>query len=295
MRRLLTGRSFPLALAVAGTLAYLHAAFVPTFVDARLRTIVTYPGGRTYPLAWLVPPASVGVFFSTLVIALYVPARLRASLVCIPLLLASALSNVFILRAELPHIGLAVTTAVWLSILGLWTWIHDSHLDPESDLKSVLEADEALEFLKEEANFYRTLAFGLLGGSLALVVTAAAAVHTGSKELVGNSFGVLQAGAAQPSTAQIANARSDLFLYDQVNYTGVALFWLALLFGPVLEAFRAWRITADLFLQLKKPHPNSLPRAGDVTGTPSPPLSLSKGVKRGITPQHPPPAPPPAG
>lgn len=272
MRRLLTGRSFPLVLAVASTLAYLHAAFVPTIVDARLRTIVNYPGGRIYPLAWLVPPTSVGVFFSTLVIALYVPARLRASLVGVPLLLASVLSNVFILRAELPHIGLAVTTAVWLSILGLWTWIHDSHLDPES----VLGADEALEYLKEEANFYRTLAFGLLGASLALVVTAAAAVHTGSKELVGNPFGALQAGAAQPNATQIASVRSDLFLYDQVNYTGIALFWLALLFGPVLEAFRSWRITADLFLQLKKRDPNASSRAGAVPGPPLSPSGLSK-------------------
>jgi hypothetical protein len=238
-------------LAVASTLAYLHAAFVPTIVDTRLRTVITYPGGRAYPLAWLVPPASIGVFLLTFAIALYVPARLRASLACVPLLLASVLSNVFILRAELPHIGLAATTAVWLSILGLWTWIHDSHLDPES----VLGADRSLavEYLKEEAIFYRTLAFGLLAASLALVVTAAAATHAASKELLGGSFGVLQAGAAQPSPAQIASARRDLFLYDQVNYTGVALFWLALLFGPVLEAFRAWRITVGLFLRLDAP------------------------------------------
>jgi hypothetical protein len=255
MRRLLTDRSFPLALAVASTLAYLHAAFVPTVVDARLRTIVTYPGGRTYPLAWLVPPASVGVFLLTLAIALYVPTRLRASLGCAPLLLASVLSNIFILRAELPHIGLAVTTAVWLSILGLWTWIHDSHRNPGS----VLRADwsSAIELLKEEANFYRTLAFGLLAASLALVVTAAAAVHAASKELVGAPFGALQAGGAQSSIEQIASARRDLFLYDQVNYTGIVLVWLALLFGPILEAFRAWRRTAGLFLRLKKPRPSS--------------------------------------
>jgi hypothetical protein len=239
-------------LAVASTLAYLHAAFVPTIVDSRLKTIVTYPGGRTYPLAWLVPPASVGVFFLTLLIALYVPARMRVWLGCVPLLLASVLSNVFILRAELPHIGLAVTTAAWLSILGLWTWIHDSHLDTES----VRRADKtsATEFLKEQANFYRTLAFGLLAASLALVITAATAMHAGSKELVGGS--ALQAGAAQQSTAWVASTRNDLFLYDQVNYTGVALCWLVMLFGPVLEAFRAWRLTADLFL-LPPPRPDS--------------------------------------
>lgn len=97
------------------------------------------------------------------------------------------------------------------------------------------------------------LAFGLLAASLALVLTAVAAVHAGSKELVGDPFGALRAGAAQPSPAQIVSARSDLFLYDQINYTGVAIFWLALLSGPVLEAFRAWRTTADLFLHLKTP------------------------------------------
>ena len=246
-------RAFPLALAVASTLGYLHAAFVPTIVDARLKTIVTYPGGRTYPLAWLVPLASVGVFFLTLAITLYVPVRLRASLAGGPFLLASVLSNIFILRAELPHIGLVCNTVVWLSIIGLWSWIHDSH--PALQTKVLLAADPeaALEFLKEESNFYRSLAFGLLAASLALVITAAAAVHSGSKELVGDPFGALQAGAAQPSPAQIVRARSDLFLYDQVNYSGVALFWLALLFGPVLEAFRAWRTTADLFLHLKMP------------------------------------------
>src|SRR5882757_6588661 len=103
-----TDRSFPFALAMASTIAYLHAAFVPTVVDVRLRTIVTYPGGRTYPNAWLVLPLSVSVFLLTLAIALYVPTRLRTFLACVPLLLCSVLSNLFILRAELPHIGLAV-------------------------------------------------------------------------------------------------------------------------------------------------------------------------------------------
>jgi hypothetical protein len=251
MRRLHPDRFFPLAFAVASTLAYLHAAFVPTVVDVRLRTIVTYPGGRTYPNAWLVLPLSGSVFLLTLVIAFYVPTRLRAFLACVPLLLASVLSNLFILRAELPHIGLAVTTAAWLSILGLWIWIHDSHPDTESVFGAYQQS--ALEFLKEEANFYRTLAFGLFAASLALVVATAVGVHNGSRELVGAPFGTLQAGTAQPSIEQLASARKDLFLYDQVNYTGIVLVWLALLFGPILEAFRAWRRTVELFLHIKKP------------------------------------------
>jgi len=244
-------RSFAVALSVASAIGYLHAAFVPTIVDAKLRTIVTYPGGRSYPLAWLVPPASIAVFLLTLAIALTVR-RLRASLACVPLLLAAILTNVFVLRAELPHIGLVAVTAVWLSILGLWCWIHDSVHRPTKKRLSQVDRRAAVEFVKEEANFYRSLAFGLLAASLALVVTAAAATHTGSKELVGNPFGDSQPGSPPPSAAQLANARADLFLYDQTNYCGVALFWMALLFGPILEAFRAWRITADHFLQFEK-------------------------------------------
>jgi hypothetical protein len=236
---------FPLAIAVVSALAYLHAAFIPTIVDARLKNHVNFPGGRLYALAWLVPPLSLAVLLLTLAITIYVPRRLRASLVAAPLLLASVLTNVVVLRAELPHIGLVCTTAVWLSILGLWTWVHDSRGALEEELALKLGHPAALELLKENANFYRSLAFGLVAASLALVVTAAVALHANSKEMVGDPLGALH-----PSSGEIVSERRDLFLYDQFNYAGVAVFWLFLFFGPILEAFKAWRSTTYLFLRV---------------------------------------------
>jgi hypothetical protein len=220
--------SFPLLLAAINLLGYLYATVTPAVLDPHLRSHVRFPGGRTYPHAWLIAPTSLLVLLGTFVIAKYV---LRAFAVGAPLVLVAAFANLLIFRPEVPHLHLVNVTSVWLAVVALWTWIHDSYATLGPSFVDNVDRLGALEYLKENASFYRTLAFGLMAGALALLVAALVALHAQSREMLRDP--------------------REAFLMDQYNTTCVAIYMLLLLFGPVLEALRAWHCVGALFLAVK--------------------------------------------
>jgi hypothetical protein len=199
--------------------------------STRTSEAVRFPGGRTYPHAWLIAPTSLFVFFGTLLVAKYVPLGLRAFAVGAPLLVVAASANLLIFRPEVPHLHLVNVTSVWLAVVALWTWIHDSYAKLDPSFANNVDRSAALEYLKENASFYRTLAFGLMAGALALLVTALVALHAQSREMLRDP--------------------REAFLMDQFNTACIAIYMLLLFFGPVLEAFRAWHRVGDLFLAVK--------------------------------------------
>jgi hypothetical protein len=210
---------------------YLCATVAPALLDPLLKSHVRFPGGRTYPRAWMIVPISLLVLLLTFLVAKYVPRGLRAIAVGVPLLLASACSNLLIFRRELPHGTLVDVTAVWLAIVGLWTWIHDSYAGLSDCFSEGIDRGAALEYLREKAGFYRTLAFGLVAGALALLVGAFVNSHSLYKEMLSDP--------------------REIFLMDRYNTTYIAIYMLLLFFGPIFESLKAWSRMGDLFLTLK--------------------------------------------
>src|SRR5436305_14230334 len=118
--------AFPFLLGVVNAYGYLCATVPPTILDPLLTTHVRF-GPRVYPHAWIIAPISLLVFLFTWAAFTFLAERLRAPLGGVPLLIASAFSNVFIFSKELPHINIVFVTTVWLVITMLWTWIRYSH------------------------------------------------------------------------------------------------------------------------------------------------------------------------
>jgi len=229
------GRIFPFLLALLHTTGYLHASLTVVLLDPQLKSHVRFPGGRTYPRAWMVPPAALLVFLLTFLVARYFP-RLRVSLAAAPFVIVSAASNVVIFPQELPHTNIVFITSVWISILALWTWTHDSYVGIEDSLAREPESIGTLEYLKEKANFYRTMAFGLVAATLALLVTGLVSLHA-------------------RSTNFLTDPR-EVYLLDQFSFADVSIFMLLILFCPIFEALKAWNRICDLFLSVKTTLPS---------------------------------------
>jgi hypothetical protein len=225
--------SFPLLLSAINTVGYLYATVTPAVLDPHLRSHVRFPGGRTYPHAWLIAPTSLLVLLGTFLVAQHVSRNLRAFAVGAPLLVVVAFANLLIFRPEVPHMHLVNVTSVWLGVVGLWTWIHDSCATLDASFAGDVDRSAALEYLKENASFYRTIAFGLMAGALTLLIAAIVALRAQSSEMLSDP--------------------REAFLMDQFNTACVAIYMLLLLFGPILEALRAWHRVGDLFLAIKSP------------------------------------------
>jgi hypothetical protein len=120
---------------------------------------------------------------------------------------------------------------MWIVITMLWTWIRYSHSHLTTTSLESIDRAAALEFLKERANFYRSVTFGLVAASLALLVGSVVSLHSTAKEIVTNP--------------------RELFMLDQLNNTAIANYSLLLFFGPILESLRAWERIVNLFLGLK--------------------------------------------
>jgi predicted MFS family arabinose efflux permease len=221
-------RAFAVAVAVANALGFLCATVPPAFIDPQLKTQYSYPVGREYPLAWLIVPAGLAVLILSYLVARYVSRRLRSALIEAPLLVIAVVSNMVIFPQEVPHGAIVQVTGIWIVIMALWTWTHDSYADLDERSLAAVDQQAALEFLKEKANFYRTMAFGLVAAQVALLVTGVLALHSINKEIV--------------------RAESEVHLLDRFSFAGMAAYTLLLLFGPFLEALQAWQSFTALFL-----------------------------------------------
>jgi hypothetical protein len=227
--------TFPIILAVVSTAGYLYASVTMTVLDPLLKTLVTHPGGRTYPHAWMISPAAIALLFSTFLVTRYQP-RFRVFLVGAPLALVAACSNLLIFPQEVPHMGILFITAVWILILALWTWTHDSYIAGVDDsLCDATSHPGVLEYLKEQASFYRSMAFGLVAAALALLVTAVVGLHGETKEAVSDPV--------------------EIALMNQFHDVSITLFMVLLFFGPIIEALRAWQRIGELLLRLRSAPP----------------------------------------
>jgi hypothetical protein len=228
MTRLATEKAFAVAVAVGNALGFLCATAPPALIDPQLKTQYSYPAGREYPLAWLIVPAALAVLLLTLVVAKYVSRSFRLALIEVPLLVIAGVSNLIIFPQEVPHGGIVQVTGIWIVIMALWTWTHDSYTDLDETSLTAVDQQAALEFIKEKANFYRTMAFGLVAAQVALLVTGVLALHSINQAIV--------------------KAQSEVHLLDRFSFAEMAAFTLLLLFGPFLEALRAWQSFTALFL-----------------------------------------------
>jgi hypothetical protein len=222
--------SFPLVLAVVNAAGYLISILSPAMAYPRLTSHVAFPDGRSYSHLWLIAPTCLAVLMSTFFIARRLP-RYRTLLVSAPLIFFVIGSNQVIFGQFLPPIDLVQVASVWAVLVVFWTWTRDSRVTLEATKLTAVEIPTALEFLKEKANFYRSLAFGLVAAEAALLITGLLALHSLDKEYV--------------------ELPADAFLLDQFNFSDVAMLSLLLAFGPTLESLRAWHAATDRFLELR--------------------------------------------
>jgi len=211
------------AVASVYTSGYCLAALPPIFVDPLLKSHISFPGGRHYHRTWLTILFAGIVALSTWVLA---KRRSNPLVVGVPLVAGTFATNVFLFPQEFPYDHVLFVTAVWTSVCSIWIWIRYS-----ADLacRMACAGDvTTVEYVKEQASFFRALAFGLVGAFLAMLVAALVAIHGANSSIVTN--------------------KAEAFLLQRLSDFVVAAYALLLLFCPVQEALHGWRRITLLLL-----------------------------------------------
>jgi hypothetical protein len=224
------GNRWPLLVASVYLAGYVFAVLPPVLVDPLIKSHVSFPGGRHYEGAWRAALFAIVVALTTWLLA---KRGANPIVLGLPLVAGTISTNILVLPQEVPHDHVLFVTTVWTCVCATWVWIAYS-----ADLacqKAALGGEATAEYVKEQASFFRTLAFGLVGAFLGLLVTALVAIHVAGGNLVSD--------------------KSEAFLLHRLTDGMVAVFALLLLCCPVQEALAAWRRVSLLLLPVNMATP----------------------------------------
>lgn len=229
--------AWPCELTFVYAAGYALAVCPPITIDPTLKSHLSFPGGRHYDAPWR------AILIGALVVAatFYLARRLvHPMLIGLPLLSGTIATNLLIMPQEFPHAHLFFVTFVWVAMGAIWTWVRYS--EDEAIRKASEERANAVEFIKEQTYFFRTLATGLVGGFLGLLVAATLAIHD--------------------ANGKIDSDPGEVFRLQRLADATLGAYALLLLFGPVREAVVAWRRLVLLLLPDRPKVPTRKRRAG---------------------------------
>jgi hypothetical protein len=211
-----------LTVASVYTIGYLYAVLPPAILDPLLTSHVRF-GARHYDGLGRVIPCAIAVALGAF---LFARRHYNPLWVGMPLLAAAAYTNIAIMPKELPHIHLVFVCTVWLSACSTWIWIRGA--GDHACASAAASAESPIEYVKEQCTFFRTMAFGLVGAFLALLVAGLLALHG--------------------TIASTVTDKREAFLLFILNNVTISAYALLLLFCPAHEAVRAWKRIAKYLI-----------------------------------------------
>lgn len=228
-----TARKYPFYLACVATVGYLMAVVPPIVLDPLLTTHVRYHA-RHYQDWWIIFPCTLVIATGTYIATSHTRLLRRILAAILPLLLMCLVSLPFF-RPEFPHGNITYTAILLTAIISLTVWISDSgHTPPDGFWQS--DAQDRRTYLQEMLLFHRTALFTLIGGYLALLVTAIV--------------------SAQHANSDMISDKGELFVENL--YSGIHFGFMSLLVltGPVYQlAKRHHEVAAMLITAKSAPRP----------------------------------------